>query len=213
MNRLHLRLACLFSALAVIGARDAAQGVGVSIANRVEEDWQIVIANPDPVAVGPQITTCMSPTGDPSDTFVAFDLNYRDYPSFSPGGLQVKVCKGETVSDSDSQGSDIAFTPNESITWTQRMSLSLGSLSYSICNGQSTTWGQFGQGVGSLSVSAESSATSLAAYSPAYSVAKSGVGWQSDRVTSMKLLQVRYYSNNELISTDSTPRTVTQASQ
>ena len=33
--------------------------------DQVEEDWQVVIAEPDPLAVGPQITTIMSPNSDP----------------------------------------------------------------------------------------------------------------------------------------------------
>src|SRR6516225_2505779 len=59
--------------------------------DQVEEDWQLVIASPDPDESGPQITTCMSPVSDGSTPFVAFDLNYIDYPPFSPGGLEVKV--------------------------------------------------------------------------------------------------------------------------
>ena len=50
--------------------------------DQVEEDWQVVIAEPDPLAVGPQITTIMSPNSDPTAAFVTFYLNYRDYPSW-----------------------------------------------------------------------------------------------------------------------------------
>src|SRR5205823_5571349 len=38
----------------------------------VEEDWQLVVMYPDPVGVGPQITTAMSPDGGGPAPFVAF---------------------------------------------------------------------------------------------------------------------------------------------
>ncbi len=88
------------------------------------------------------------------------------------------------------------------------MSISGGTVSYQVNSGQSTTWGKFGQGNGNLGVDFTSTATSMAGYSPATSVAKSGVTWESDLVTSMTLLQVRYYANGQLISTDTTSRPV-----
>src|SRR5262245_4868156 len=89
--------------------------------DRVEEDWQVVIDDPNPDEVGPQITTCMSPVSDDSTPFVAFDLNYRDHPSFQTGGLQVKVYSNGDVLGSSSQGTQLLSTSNETITWTQRM--------------------------------------------------------------------------------------------
>ena len=71
--------------------------------------------------------------------------------------------------------------------------------------------GAFGASDDQLTVSTSTSLTSLAGYSPAASVAKSGVGFQSNRVTSLTLLRVRYYQGNTLLSTDETPRPVTLA--
>jgi hypothetical protein len=181
--------------------------------DQVEEDWQVVIASPNPDESGPQLTTCMSPASDGSTPFVAFDLNYRDYPSFQPGGLQAKVYSNGTVTasvtDSSSQGEDLLQTPNETITWTQRMSLTAGNtVTYSVVIGKSTAWGAFGPGQGLDPVSFTAPITSLAAYSPTTSVAKSGVGWQSNRVSQMTLLRVRYYSGGQLIATDNTPRPI-----
>jgi hypothetical protein len=177
--------------------------------NRVEEDWQLVISSPNPDEVGPQITTCMSPVTDGSTPFVAFDLNYIDYPDFQPGGLQAKVYSGGNVTSAASQGSALFQTPNETITWTQRMRCSsANTVSYTIVNGQSTTWGAFGHTQGLGRVSFNTSLASLASYSPNTSVANSGAGWESDRVTSMTLVCVRYYSGNQLISTDNTSRSV-----
>ena len=112
------------------------------------------------------------------------------------------------VLDSASQGSGVCETQGETISWTQRMKLSGGNLKFNVVNGLSTTWGQFGQGPGTFGVSMPSTLSDLSAYKPDYSVSKSGVSWQSNRVTSMTLLQVRYYNGRQLISTDSTSRTV-----
>jgi hypothetical protein len=180
--------------------------------DRVEEDWQVVIASPNPVEVGPQITTCMSPVSDGTAQFVAFDLNYVDYPPFSPGGLEAKVYSTSgDVQDFSTQGNQVLQTDNETITWTQRMSVDGdNNVTYTVVNGQSTTWGQFGanNGLDPLSFNS-SSVTSLARYSPDRSVATSGVGWQSNRVSQMTLLRVRYYRNGNLVSTDTNSRSVT----
>jgi hypothetical protein len=178
------------------------------VIDTIEEDWQLVVAAPDVPGVGPQITTVMSPTGNMSDPFVAFDLNYREYPNFTAGGLQVQVWSSNAVTATASQGSAQFQTANETVTWTQNMSLSAGSITYSISNGHSTTWGSFGQGA-LLTVSYATPITSLGAYTPAASAADSGVSWESNRVTSMTLVQVRYYAAGVLVSTDTTARSIT----
>jgi len=178
--------------------------------DQVEEDWQVVIASPSAVEVGPQLTTCMSPATDNSTPFFAFNLNYRDAQAFKPGGLQATVYSSGSVLDSSSQGDALCQTSNETIAWTQRMSISSsGRVTCTVVNGQSTTWGQFGDAQGLNPVGFDTALTSLGSYSPTTSVAKSGAGWQSDRVTSMTLLRVRYYRDGVLISTDNTSRSVT----
>ncbi len=182
---------------------------GVPGATRVEEDWEVVVATPDLVAAGPQITTTMSPQGDNTESFVSFNLNYRDNP-FMVGGLQVQFWLGGTQNTtSNSQRTQQLATLNEKITWTQQMSLSNGTLTYNINNGSSTTWGTFGQG-GNLRLNVPSSLTDLSQYDPSITVKFSGVSYQSNLVTSMTLKQIRYYVNNTLVFTDSTPRVIIQ---
>jgi hypothetical protein len=181
----------------------------VLVPDQVEEDWQLVIASPDVDGVGPQITTAMSPVGDNSTPFAAFDLNYREYPTFLTGGMQIQVWSDNTIVGTASQGTEQFATPGETVTWTQRMSIaSDGTITYHVTNGQSTTWGKFGQGDGQLSVNYPTSHGSLSCYSPATSVKNSGVSWESNYVTSMTLVQVRYYAAGRLISTDTTQRPI-----
>jgi hypothetical protein len=180
--------------------------------DQIEEDWKVVIASPSPIEVGPQLTTCMSPVSDGSTPFVAFDLNYRDTPSYQAGGLQVKVYSNDDVQSSTSQGDAVCQTANETISWTQRMSFSGNKITYAIVIGQSTTWGQFGQAQSLGPVSFTSSIASLASYSADTSVAKSGAGWQSNRVATMALVCVRYYKGGQLVSTDNKLRSVISSS-
>jgi hypothetical protein len=174
----------------------------------VEEDWELVIETPDPLEAGPQITTSMRPDAGDESLFIDFDRNYREYPEFHAGGLQIQVWGGDDCSQTATQGDEQLEMAGETIDWTQRMSLSAGALTYTISNGLSLTWGPFGQAGGPLSVSVPSAAATLSAYSPDGSAARSGVSWQSNRVTSLTLKQVRYYSAGVLVKTDTTPRTV-----
>jgi hypothetical protein len=215
MNLFSTRFWRSVSFLAVGAMIGMAPSDGTSSPDQIEEDWEVVIADPDPVGVGPQITMCMNPTSDPTGNFFTFYLNYRDYPDWHPGGLQLKAydkVAGPNVSPdllvSDSQGTEICSTEGETVKWTQRLGLSGQILSCEVVNGQSTTWGSFGQNAGDLRVSFTSTVSDLSAYKPEYSTSKSGVSWQSNRVSSLTLVQVRYYSGGNLISTDTTPRTV-----
>jgi hypothetical protein len=179
-------------------------------ADRVEEDWQLVISTPDPSTNSPQITMTMKPGNDTSYPNMIFNVNYQDYPSFTSGGLQMKVWQGNQVAASSSQGSGQLQTNNETITWTQRMSLSGGNLNFKILSGNSTTWSIFGMADTDLAAgaSAPASLSSLVDYNPDTSVAKSGVTFASGCVASMTLLQVRYYQGSTLLSTDNIARNV-----
>jgi hypothetical protein len=207
--RAFLLLSSLLSTVAATAAsaQAPAQAQAPIAFDAVEEDWVLVVATPDPDGVGPQITTCMSPVGDKSAPFVAFDMNYREYPQFSPGGMQLQVWSSGNVLATSSQGLAVFNTPGETVSWTQRMELDGGTINYDINNGQSVTWGNFGQG-SRLSVSYPSGVTTLTAYSPDVSARNSGVTWESNNVTSLTLAQVRYYLGGVLVQTDTTPRPV-----
>lgn len=176
--------------------------------DRVEEDWELVIEQPDTVTAGPQITTTMSSQGDNSLGCVVFNLNYRETPTFQAGGLQVQLWTNKTRQASFSAQNTLQLnTPGETITWTQRMAQSSGVIAFDVLNGVSTTWGKFGQG-SNLSLVYNGTTNLLMSYSPDISVKNSGVGWQSNHVTSMTLKQVRYYANNTLIRTDTVARAI-----
>lgn len=213
---MFLRFRAFCAALAV-SSLIASPGMAQTgnVADRVEEDWEVVIGDPDPDSTGPQITTCISPVSG-SSAFVAFCLNYRDVTDWQPGGLQVKAY-GEPASTtqdrpliaSTTAHSESLETNGETVTWTQRIRVSAGYMTYAVHDGASSTWGSFGVEQGNLGVIFSTSAQDLGSYRPDDSVALSAAGWQANRVTSMTLLRVRYYQGSTLLSTDSTPRPVT----
>src|SRR4051812_17065807 len=145
-----LALAALASGLATAPAR--AQFTIATGMSEIQEDWQLVIAQGDSAREGPQIMTYMSPVSDASKPYAWFLINVRDQPNaYTPGGLQVQVWdpSNSTLVTSLTSSYDTAQlnTPNETITWTQRMvcnPLEAQPISYTIQNGNSTTWGTFG---------------------------------------------------------------------
>ncbi|MFO0950155.1 MAG: hypothetical protein U0835_03190 [Isosphaeraceae bacterium] len=173
----------------------------------VQEDWELVVGAPNPTEVGPQITTVMCPIDNSTAPFVAFDMNYREYPTFAPGGMQIQVWANERVTATAGQGNSLFNTQGETVTWTQKMYVSSGFLVYNIDNGSSTTWGSFGQGW-YLAVAVPTTMTSLSDYDPAVSARRSGASWQANHVRTLKLKQVRYYKNGQLTWTDLSPRVV-----
>jgi hypothetical protein len=178
--------------------------------DHVEEDWQLVLGTPDTNLNCPQVYTTMSPTGANTDPSMQFKLNYRDQPSYQAGGLTAQLWQGSNFVSNSDQGSAQFSTSNETITWTQKMSLSGGTINFSVMSGNSTTWGQFGGG-DNLTLNTSSSLSDLSGYKPDYSVAKSAAPFGPNLVTTMTLVQVRYYQGNTLLSTDTTPRQVNVA--
>jgi hypothetical protein len=174
----------------------------------VEEDWELEVTKPDVTGVGPQVTTCMAPiAGNPSPFFVAYNLNYREQPKFLPGGMQLQVWANKQILSTAADQSAQFNTPGEKLTWTQRMALVGGQVVYNVSNGNSVTWGQFGQS-GQLFSIFPAAVNSLAGYDPDASARTSGVGWQSNNVGHLTLVQVRYFAGGQLIWTDTNPRPV-----
>jgi hypothetical protein len=206
---------CWMVGLLAITTANAAASEGVAAADRIEEDWEVVVGNPDWVSIGPQLTVCMNPFQAAGYNVFTFYINYRDYPYWSPGGLQLKAYlppleeeNEPRVAAYDSQGDEVFQTEGETIRWTQRMSLANGTLAFEVVHGESTTWGHFGDEAGSLRVEVDAPISHLGGYSPDESVARSGASWQSNRVISLTLVRVRYYKEGQLLATDETARSV-----
>ncbi|GIW88496.1 MAG: hypothetical protein KatS3mg108_2820 [Isosphaeraceae bacterium] len=192
-------------ALVVGGWLGSADGPGAipTGVTRVEEDWELVVGVPDPTNSGPQITTVMSPMIQAPWIQMTFNLNYRDDP-FAGGGMQIRLWSDKQVIAQKSVSAQQIATANETIGWTQAISLNSGILTLEVKNGNSTTWGTFGGSALRLQVA--TSLPNLDGYQVSESVANSGCGYQSNRVRLMRLKEVRYYVGNELVVRDDQPK-------
>ncbi len=198
----------------VISADVALAQTGPTIV-QVEEDWELVIENPDSGNASPQIHCVISPVDNVESLHSTLELNHHNtfesgnVEVFAPGGMQFEVWEGkEALREKRFPIHAILSTPGEVITWTQAMTLENNSLTFEIKNGQSTTWGQFG-GQGYLKpYPVQTKLADLSGYSPDHSVANSGISYAANRVKSLTLKRVRVtFSNGETVE-DTTLRVV-----
>jgi hypothetical protein len=173
----------------------------------VEEDWELVLTEPHPDTVAPQVTTTMSPYGNLNSHYWTFEINHQSVPSFSPGGLHLHQWNGETRQSTFSRSDrSVITTANDTITWTQSLRCTSGRLKFEVENGNSGTWGIFG--FGSFELDTLWLIGQINGYSPDVSVANAGIGFASNRVQSLKLKCVRStYSNGQTV-TDNTVRVI-----
>src|SRR5690606_10026447 len=120
---------------------------------RVEEDWELVVSDPSVPLTAPQVSCLISPYCNCNCLHAAFEINHRNLPDFSPGGLQLQVWQGEEAKSYQSHGQTAAMNlPGETVRWTQRMYVNADSLWFEVDNLTSTTWGNI-SGQGALKVS------------------------------------------------------------
>ena len=199
-----------FTAIAAVvsnsGARAQVGGVDVF---RIEEDWQLIVTDPDVNENGPQVTCTISPS-DMSAAYCAFDLNYHTQPDYIAGGMQLHTWDPQDpIHFANSTHNNLMAISNETVTWTTRMTWYNGNLHFRIMNGQSQTWGSFGGYGDSLWLWLPTSLPNLNTYDPEVSLENSGVSFASNLVVSQTLMAVRYYdANGNLIQQITTPQVV-----
>jgi hypothetical protein len=178
---------------------------------RVEQDWQLVMGTPDPDHVTPQIVCVISPFDHVQSLYAAFELNQRSHAQFTSGGLQLQIWDGEeTLSEQTSESTAVLDTPDEQVTWTQKMVLVDGTLVFAVTDGQSSTWGNFGFGGENMVLTADSTLTNLNAYSTAVSVANSGAGYGVNHVKRLAIKQVRLFTDTGEQTTDNNEKVIYQ---
>jgi len=178
----------------------------------VEEDWELVIGEPDANSAGPQIACTMSPWGDIANTYFTLEINHQSVPYWQPGGLTIHQWSGEwLVQSMNRQDRSIMQTPDETVTWTQVLDVTNGLLTFQVKNGHSTTWGTFGTS-GYFKIQTWAGPNDLNSYSPTVSASRSGVAYASNRVKSLKILRVRGTLDNGATATDNTVRVVHELS-
>ncbi len=201
-NSLRLGLAVLLGgAGVVVSAPVLAQSSKVI---SVEEHWELQISQPESDRSAPQVTMVMSPKNDVSGTHFLFTLNHVTVPDYQPGGMQVQAWNGDSLSDEKVGDTSAALqNSNETVRWTQKLSLQDGTLTFQIVNGQSETWNAFGGD--NLSVSVPSSIGALNSYKPSVSLSESQVGYAENRVTSLTLTKLVWVTEGGQVHEQNAP--------
>lgn len=174
----------------------------------VEEDWELVVGEPEQGLCAPQITCTMAPTTNIEEGYAAFDINHRSQPDFVAGGMQLHVWSPtHPLASASANKNGVLHCSGETVRWTQRMTLFSHLLCFSIVDGHSQTWGAFDTSHGLVAMVA-TTLENLDQYSPDVSAEHSGVGYAANRVQSLKLLRVRRYWSSGAVTVDETVRVV-----
>lgn len=183
------------------------EGGGYEPIIRIEEDWELVLNEPNDLIEAPQFHTMMSPFGHLDSWYALVIWNYREVPWFVPGGLQIQSWHSDYRLSRRTVDYAALSTTAETIVWTQALETNGVELAFEIIEGQSITWGQFGR---DLRISATAYLSDLNGYSTDASVENSCITFGANRVDSMVIKQVRYYGATGLVAVDNTPRAVYQ---
>ena len=173
---------------------------------RVEQDWRLVLTEPDDAVLAPQLHTVMSPFGNLNSLYAQVTWNYAELPDFEEGGLQIQAWEGEDCSFHRSFNGQGLSGIAETVRWTQVMETNGNTLSCKIVNGQSTTWGSFGGQ--SMGVNGSAAVPNLNQYDTGVSVGNSLVTYGANRVRLLVITEVRRYGEDGLLSVESNPRVI-----
>jgi hypothetical protein len=170
----------------------------------VEEHWELQVGQPDTDRSAPQTTMVMSPTGDVMGTHFLFTLNHMTVPDYQPGGMQIQLWNGEELVDQKAGHDSAALEhSDETVHWTQQISLQGGKLRFKVFDGESETWSTFGGE--EFSVNVDSSLTSLNGYRPSVSLGESQVGYAENRVVSLTLTKIVWVTDDGQVHEQNAP--------
>jgi hypothetical protein len=175
---------------------------------RVYETWELVVGNPDAANEAPQLNTVMSPFPHVDSYYGLLTINYRDQPTFTPGGLQCQLWNDtQCLLYKNSKKNDLLNTGNESITWRQRLSIEGGDkVRFHVENGTSTTWGGWAGGSDLKVEQDHTPVFNLNGYTPAVSVEYArrwGLG--RERIISLRITSITREFTDGTVLTDNTP--------
>jgi hypothetical protein len=192
----------LLAALAALAVAVPTQGLAPNtiLVSRIEQDWEIVVNNPDALRGAPQVVLHVRPW--PGSSYLClFLLNYQDHPSFASGGTQLQIWRNDTLRAAAAYGTGILESPpDETIKFTLYLEQTNGLLKFGFKALTSKTWGD----KDTLGVSTARSMNDLSSYATSDTVANSVILLAPERVLSAKVLEVRQYDGaGTVVATES----------
>ena len=168
---------------------------------KIEEDWEMVINEPDPANHSPQVTFYTSPSVNLDEVYFQLQMNYAADREFSGGGFHVASVQSDQILDeARSDTRRVLATDGDHIRWTSVMAVVYNKLLFAIKNGHATEWGDFG-GPDYLVKMTPSPVPDLAEYHPQQSLDNVDIGFGANRVQSVKMLRVRvFYTDGRMVT-------------
>ncbi len=190
MHRFLQRTACVMFGAVLLQGPGVTHGQSIE---RIEEDWELHVLQPDAQLDAPQVTMTMLPFD--SNVYLQIDWNHATYPEFSRGGFQVRACTDTTcLTSTRVQEGTVLSHAAEIVSWTQVVQRVEGGFLFGIENGTSTSFGNFGGPSTFVAISdSQSGAPSLNAYNPSDSAENSGVTFARNRVAWLRFKKARVF--------------------
>ena len=172
---------------------------------KVEEEWELVINEPEDNTNSPQVTFFVTPSAGEGTTYFQLQMNYEADQDYSAGGFHVAAVRDETIRDeARSQNQSLISIDDDVIRWTSVTAVVNNKLLFAVKDGHCSSWGDFG-GPEYLVEMPERSIDDLSNYSYAQSVASVDIGFGGNRVSSVKLRKVHLYDSNGNVNTLTIP--------
>jgi hypothetical protein len=164
----------------------------------VEEEWEMVLNEPEPAINSPQVAFFLYPAADQPECYFQLQMNYAAEDGYSSGGFRVGAFYHEQPIDEErSQVSQMLCWDNDRVRWTSAMAVFNGKLMYALKDGYGYQWGAFG-GPEYLVQMDDQDMHALDHYSPQTSLESVDIGFGANRVHSIRLKRVRLtYSDGQ----------------
>jgi hypothetical protein len=211
MQRRNFLASSLGLAAAIVaGSRSRAVASEGPDIMRIEEDWYILIGDPDPEVDAPQIVTIFGPQNPLTGIHSVFELNHGTQPDFSEGGMQLQCWDGNNLVGYRRQHAPAELhIANEVIRFTTATEIDNNSILMEVIDGTSESWGEFG-GERALRQRVSVNLDNLNDFDPLDSIRNSRVTFGANRVQMFKRTELRYYSESGLHQTVTTDAIVEQ---
>ena len=163
---------------------------------KVEEDWELVVNEPDPSNNSPQITFFTSPSHLSEGTYFQLQLNYHAADHYSSGGFHVaSVIDYQMVDEARSKTRKNLATKDDVIRWTSVMAIINSRALFAVRDGYGREWGSFG-GADYLVRMVPSPVSDLSHYRYQQSMDAVDIGFGRNRVSRITLKAVRLFYTN-----------------
>lgn len=163
---------------------------------KVEEDWELVVNQPDASNNSPQITFFASPSHLLEDSYFQLQMNHHAADNYSSGGFHVAaVIDNQTVDDARSATRKNLATNDDLIRWTSVMAVINNHALFAVRDGHGREWGNFG-GPDYLVRMVPSPVSDLSHYRCQQSMDAVDIGFGKNRVSRITLKAVRLFYTN-----------------